>query len=162
MELSESEIKRDKMTFGSFTNLNNISNTSNNNGQTNIINSLNSNSLGTLGIIRSEELSKMFPTPPSIEQHNINLSPGNICGNITDNLIENIDNVVSHKMEPYPNFGSPVEEPIEASTIIIFTCFVHGFEFTRENVLLYIIFIFFNFIFRTGRMCLFPRKHQIL
>ncbi|CAH1719545.1 unnamed protein product [Chironomus riparius] len=107
MELSENEAKRDKMTFGSFTNINS-------NGQTNIISSLNSNNLGTLGIIRSEELSKMFPTPPSIEQHtNSSPGPSNVCGSVTDNLIENLDTIVLHKMDSYPNFGSPQEEPID-------------------------------------------------
>lgn len=103
MELSEHETKRDKMTFSSFTNLNN-------NGLTTLINNVSSS---TLGIIRNEELSKMFPTPPSIEQHT-NSSPGGLCGNISDNLIENIDTIALHKSDAcYPNFGSPQEEPIE-------------------------------------------------
>lgn len=59
----------------------------------------------------------MFPTPPSIEQHT-NSSPGGV--NLTDNLIENIDTIASsssshHKMDTYPNFGSPPEEPIEVN-----------------------------------------------
>lgn len=105
MELSEHETKRDKMTFSSFTNLNN-------NGLTTLINNVSSNNVSTLGIIRNEELSKMFPTPPSIEQHT-NSSPGGLCGNISDNLIENIDTIALHKSDVYPNFGSPQEEPIE-------------------------------------------------
>jgi len=122
MELSENEAKRDKMTFGSFTNINS-------NGQTNIISSLNSNSLGTLGIIRSEELSKMFPTPPSIEQHtNSSPGPSNVCGHIADNLIENIDTIVSHKMDSYPNFGSPQEEPIDVSIAINYSLCFYNFH----------------------------------
>lgn len=80
MELSENETKRDKMTFGSFTNISN-------NGLSSMVNSSNN----TLGHIRNEELSKMFPTPPSIEQHT-NSSPGGVCGNISDGLMETIEN----------------------------------------------------------------------
>lgn len=71
------------------------------------------NPISTLGI-RSEELSKMFPTPPSIEQHT-NSSPGGVGCSSSDNLNENIDNVASssHNMDTYQNFGSPPEEPIE-------------------------------------------------
>lgn len=98
MELSENETKRDKMTFGSFANLNN-------NGLTSLIN----NSSNTIGLIRNEELSKMFPTPPSIEQH-ANSSPGGICGNISDGLMESIE--TSGRSESYHNFGSS-PEPIE-------------------------------------------------
>jgi hypothetical protein len=131
MELSENEAKRDKMTFGSFNNINS-------NGQTNIISSLNSNSLGTLGIIRSEELSKMFPTPPSIEQHtNSSPGPSNVCGSITDNLIENIDTIVSHKTDSYPNFGSPQEETIEVCISIIFLIYYYVFK----NLIYFINFL---------------------
>lgn len=99
--------KREKMTFSNFTNISNV-------GQTNISSNNTSSNLGTLGIIRSEELSKMFPTPPSIEQHtNSSPGPGNICGNIVDNLNENIDTITSNKLDSYHNFGSPPEEPIE-------------------------------------------------
>lgn len=104
MELSENETKRDKMTFGSFTSLNN-------NGLTSLINS-GSNNMNTIGLIRNEELSKMFPTPPSIEQHT-HSSPGGICGNISDGLNETIDMSGVGKSESYHNFGSPPEEPIE-------------------------------------------------
>lgn len=106
MELSEHETKRDKMAFSSpFSTLNTL------------INNVSSNSVSnTLGIIRNEDLTKMFPTPPSIEQHT-NSSPGGICGTISDNLNDNIESSVtaSHKMDVYPNFGSPPEEPIEVN-----------------------------------------------
>lgn len=100
------------MTFGNFNSLTNI-------GQTTTLHNVNSSSnINALGLIRNEELSKMFPTPPSIEQHT-NSSPGGICGNITDNLMENIDTAIPHKMnDSYPNFGSPVEEPIEVSVFL--------------------------------------------
>lgn len=104
MELSEHETtKRDKMAFSCpfsthFPLINNVSNSVSN-------------------TLRHEELSKMFPTPPSIEQHT-NSSPGGICGTISDNLNENIESSVlsaSHKMDVYPNFGSPPEDPIEVT-----------------------------------------------
>jgi hypothetical protein len=115
IELSENETKRDKMTFSNFTNINN-----NNNGLTSIMHNVNSNNLNTLGI-RNEELSKMFPTPPSIEQHTGGISsPGGICGNVVDNLMESIDTIVSHKMDTYPNFGSPQEEQIDVSKLFSF------------------------------------------
>ena len=103
MELSENETKRDKMTFGSFANLNS--------GLSTLVNN-NTNNVNTIGLIRSEELMKMFPTPPSIEQHT-NSSPGGICGNHSDGLMEPNDILNSIKMESYPNYGSPPEEPIE-------------------------------------------------
>lgn len=103
MELSENETKRDKMIFGSFANLTN-------NGLTSLINN-SSNNMNTLGLIRNEELSKMFPTPPSIEQHT-NSSPGGVCGNISDGLMETSE-MTTAKSDSYLNFGSPPEEPIE-------------------------------------------------
>lgn len=103
MELSENETKRDKMTFGNFASLTN-------NGLTSLINS--NNNMNTIGLIRNEELSKMFPTPPSIEQHT-NSSPGGLCGNHSDGLMESIEMSSSAKLESYQNFGSPPEEPIE-------------------------------------------------
>jgi mediator of RNA polymerase II transcription subunit 13 len=107
MELSENDTKRDKMTFSSYTTLNN-------NGLNTLINNVNSSVNNTLGLIRNEELSKMFPTPPSIEQHT-NSSPGTMCGNASDNLMEAIDMIASHKNDAYSNFGSPQEEPIDVS-----------------------------------------------
>lgn len=105
LELSEHDVKREKMTFGSFNNIIN-------HGQSTSINNVNSSNINALGLIRNEELSKMFPTPPSIEQHT-NSSPGGVCGNVIDNLLENIDSMAAHKNDIYPNFGSPNEEPIE-------------------------------------------------
>lgn len=109
MDLSEHETKREKMAFSSpFSTLNS-------NGLTTLMNNISNNNVSsTLGIIRNEELSKMFPTPPSIEQH-ANSSPGGICA-ISDNLIENIDTIASSNLnshKTYPNFGSPPEDPIE-------------------------------------------------
>lgn len=115
MELSEHETKREKMAHFS-----SPFSTLNSNGLNTLMNNISNNSVSsTLGIIRNEELSKMFPTPPSIEQH-ANSSPGGICA-ISDNLIENIDTIASsssssHKTDVYPNFGSPPEEAIEVSS----------------------------------------------
>ncbi|XP_026289181.2 mediator of RNA polymerase II transcription subunit 13-like isoform X2 [Frankliniella occidentalis] len=62
-------------------------------------------------ILRPEELSKMFPTPPSLE-HNPASSP---CGGQTD--IDRCDftelPVARFKQEIYPNMGSPQEEVID-------------------------------------------------
>lgn len=68
--------------------------------------------MNAIGLIRNEELSKMFPTPPSIEQHT-NSSPGGVCGNISDGLMESIEMTSAAKSDPYHYFGSPPEEPIE-------------------------------------------------
>lgn len=96
------DTRREKMTFGNFVGLAN-------NGLTALINS-NTNAIGH---IRNEELSKMFPTPPSIEQHT-NSSPGGICSINSDNLMEVSDMTsASTKSENYQNLGSPLEEPID-------------------------------------------------
>lgn len=62
-------------------------------------------------ILRPEELSKMFPTPPSLE-HNPAASP---CGGQTD--IDRCDFTelpsTRFKQEIYPNMGSPQEEAID-------------------------------------------------
>lgn len=63
-----------------------------------------------VGILRPEELSKMFPTPPSME-HNPIASP---CGQTElppPDLTEL--GIVRVKQEIYPNMGSPQEENIE-------------------------------------------------
>lgn len=61
------------------------------------INSNNSHS----GILRPEELSKMFPTPPSLEHHP-NSSP---CGGaMSDQQLDIMET---------PNLGSPIDEPID-------------------------------------------------
>ncbi|CAH0563743.1 unnamed protein product, partial [Brassicogethes aeneus] len=64
-----------------------------------------------MGIVRAEELSKMFPTPPSLE-HNPIASP---CGQ-TDLMMPSFESelgIVKIKQEIYPNMGSPQEENIE-------------------------------------------------
>ncbi|KAJ8926638.1 hypothetical protein NQ314_020972 [Rhamnusium bicolor] len=63
-----------------------------------------------MGILRPEELSKMFPTPPSLE-HNPIASP---CGQLDLPPPDYIDlGIVRVKQEIYPNMGSPQEENIE-------------------------------------------------
>jgi len=72
---------------------------------------------GTLGcgagILRAEELSKMFPTPPSLE-HNPIASP---CGQPDVTMLEASEAalVPRIKQETYPNMGSPAEENIEVN-----------------------------------------------
>lgn len=63
----------------------------------------------TTSLIGSAELSKMFPTPPSIEHHP-NCSPygSGIPDSVMAEIIE-----PKLKMEVYPNLGSPTPEPIE-------------------------------------------------
>ncbi|XP_066596176.1 mediator of RNA polymerase II transcription subunit 13 isoform X2 [Prorops nasuta] len=66
-----------------------------------------------VGVLRPEELSKMFPTPPSLE-HNPVASP---C-QLSDPLMDQTDLSVpqrpyKHLPDIYPNMGSPQEEPIE-------------------------------------------------
>jgi mediator of RNA polymerase II transcription subunit 13 len=62
-----------------------------------------------MGILRPEELSKMFPTPPSLE-HNPIASP---CGQLDLPLPDYTDlGIVRTKQEIYPNMGSPQEEHI--------------------------------------------------
>lgn len=62
-----------------------------------------------MGILRPEELSKMFPTPPSME-HNPIASP---CGQTDPPPPDLTDlGIVRVKQEIYPNMGSPQEENI--------------------------------------------------
>lgn len=62
-----------------------------------------------MGILRPEELSKMFPTPPSLE-HNPIASP---CGQLDLPPPDHTDiSCVRIKQEIYPNMGSPQEENI--------------------------------------------------
>jgi mediator of RNA polymerase II transcription subunit 13 len=103
MELSDgNDTKRDKReTFGNFGSLSNQ-------GLTALISG--NNNINTLGSI---ELSKMFPTPPSLEQHT-NSSPVGVSGNTSDNLMEtNEMSIANARLENYLNLGSPVEEPID-------------------------------------------------
>lgn len=66
-------------------------------------------------ILRPEELSKMFPTPPSLE-HNPIASP---CGGqLSDMPLSEIPDYLPLvapriRQDIYPNMGSPQEEPIE-------------------------------------------------
>lgn len=63
-----------------------------------------------VGILRPEELSKMFPTPPSME-HNPIASP---CGQTELPPPDFTElGIVRIKQEIYPNMGSPQEENIE-------------------------------------------------
>ena len=101
-DLTELELKRigSKMTMNNFTNI--ASNISSGCSNSNVA-----------GNIRNEELSKMFPTPPSIEQHT-NSSPGGLCGNVSDSLVEMVEPTLpTTKQENYHNLGSPHEDIIE-------------------------------------------------
>lgn len=85
------------------------------------------------GGVRPEELSKMFPTPPSHE-HNPISSP---CGhNLGDtpvhepaDLMPSLPLRVKQEHHSYPNLGSPQEEPIEVCTDHL------SFEFLQEMFL---------------------------
>lgn len=62
-----------------------------------------------MGILRPEELSKMFPTPPSLE-HNPIASP---CGQLDLPPPDLTDlGIMRVKPECYPNMGSPMDENI--------------------------------------------------
>lgn len=79
-----------------------------------------SNNPNTTGLIRNEELSKMFPTPPSLEQHP-NSSP---CGGSSGNVLENMEIIPNEavarvKQEVFP-LGSPQAEPIDVRNIFNF------------------------------------------
>ncbi|XP_058807219.1 mediator of RNA polymerase II transcription subunit 13 isoform X2 [Phymastichus coffea] len=91
------------------------------NSQTNTCNSSSkhsssSSNCGSRGVsmVRPEELSKMFPTPPSLE-HNPVASP---C-QLSDPSIEQTDLASTQRQmqrqmpDIYPNMGSPPEEPID-------------------------------------------------
>lgn len=65
------------------------------------------------GIVRAEELSKMFPTPPSLE-HNLVASP---CGGALTDFMTDLD-MPKYKQEIYPNMGSPQQENIEVNNLI--------------------------------------------
>ncbi|XP_063216486.1 mediator of RNA polymerase II transcription subunit 13 isoform X2 [Bacillus rossius redtenbacheri] len=64
------------------------------------------------GTLRQEELSKMFPTPPSME-HNPGASP---CGHMSDGPSgepSDLAGTVRVRQDIYPSLGSPQEENIE-------------------------------------------------
>lgn len=65
----------------------------------------------TIGILRPEELSKMFPTPPSLE-HNPMPSPCGLIDTQTPDFTDLTQGVVRIKQEIYPSMGSPQEEHI--------------------------------------------------
>lgn len=67
------------------------------------------NNHSNTGILRPEELSKMFPTPPSLEHHP-NSSP---CGGALSDLQDLYDSS--------PNFNNTIEEGIEVILIFHFT-----------------------------------------
>ncbi|KAI4455970.1 rag1-activating protein 1 [Holotrichia oblita] len=64
----------------------------------------------TMGILRPEELSKMFPTPPSLE-HNPIASPIGTHDLPPPDMTEL--SIIRVKQDIYPNMGSPQEENIE-------------------------------------------------
>ncbi|KAG8224142.1 hypothetical protein J437_LFUL005476 [Ladona fulva] len=79
----------------------------------------------TVGILRPEELSKMFPTPPSLE-HNPIASPCQGDGTQAEMIASGSDVLMigggpsstgsltpHYKQEIYPNMGSPQEENVE-------------------------------------------------
>lgn len=73
---------------------------------------------GSNGILRPEELSKMFPTPPSLE-HNPIASPcgGHLSdtpGSDPNDYIQPLPNT-RYKQEIYPSMGSPNDEIIDVS-----------------------------------------------
>lgn len=66
-----------------------------------------------VGILRPEELSKMFPTPPSLE-HNPVASPCQLSDPPLDQTeLSTSLRSLRHVPDIYPNMGSPQEEPIE-------------------------------------------------
>lgn len=62
-----------------------------------------------MGILRPEELSKMFPTPPSLE-HNPIASPIGTHDLPPPDMTEL--SIIRVKQDIYPNMGSPQEENI--------------------------------------------------
>lgn len=64
------------------------------------------------GILGPAELSKMFPTPPSLEHHP-NCSP--YGSGIPDLIMSEYNDGPKIKQEIYPNLGSPTPESIEVS-----------------------------------------------
>ncbi|XP_050333363.1 mediator of RNA polymerase II transcription subunit 13 [Bactrocera neohumeralis] len=99
------------------TNTPNASNSIGNNGS--------SNGGGNGGSSMAEDLTKMFPTPPSHEQHHPNSSPCQMDIQMTDlsvitaataisgGLEAGMGGMIKIKQEYFAELGSPVEEPIE-------------------------------------------------
>lgn len=69
---------------------------------------------GTVGVLRPEELSKMFPTPPSHE-HNAVASPCQLGDvNLEQTELSLVQRQIQRQLpDIYPNMGSPPEEPID-------------------------------------------------
>ncbi|KAG6796514.1 mediator of RNA polymerase II transcription subunit 13 isoform X1 [Apis mellifera caucasica] len=66
-----------------------------------------------VGVLRPEELSKMFPTPPSLE-HNPVASPCQLNDSLMDQTELSVpQRPLRHLPDIYPNMGSPQEEPID-------------------------------------------------
>ncbi|XP_034188935.1 mediator complex subunit skuld isoform X7 [Osmia lignaria lignaria] len=66
-----------------------------------------------VGVLRPEELSKMFPTPPSLE-HNPVASPCPLSDPLMDQTELSVpQRPLRHLPDIYPNMGSPQEEPID-------------------------------------------------
>ncbi|XP_076632005.1 mediator complex subunit skuld isoform X1 [Colletes latitarsis] len=66
-----------------------------------------------VGVLRPEELSKMFPTPPSLE-HNPVASPCQLNDPLMDQTELSVpQRPLRHLPDIYPNMGSPQEEPID-------------------------------------------------
>lgn len=66
-----------------------------------------------VGVLRPEELSKMFPTPPSLE-HNPVASPCQLNDPLMDQTELSVPpRPLRHLPDIYPNMGSPQEEPID-------------------------------------------------
>lgn len=71
-----------------------------------------------VGVLRPEELSKMFPTPPSLE-HNPVASPCQLSDPLMDQTeLSAPQRPLRHLPDIYPNMGSPPEEPIEDWTYV--------------------------------------------
>ncbi|XP_046485237.1 mediator of RNA polymerase II transcription subunit 13 isoform X1 [Neodiprion pinetum] len=66
-----------------------------------------------VGVLRPEELSKMFPTPPSLE-HNPVASPCQLSDPPMDQTeLSTNQRSLRHQPDIYPNMGSPAEESID-------------------------------------------------
>lgn len=72
---------------------------------------------GSGGGVRPEELSKMFPTPPSHEHNPISSPCGHPCDTPQHETPDFLPLPARVKQEPhslaYPSLGSPQEEPVE-------------------------------------------------
>lgn len=93
-----------------------------------------------MGMLRPEELCKMFPTPPSMEPNPI-ASPS---GHLSDGQMgETGDGPIlsRFKQEIYPSMGSPPEELIEVSSV---ENTVHKFIWERFKESFHTRFLFYK------------------